>query len=79
MCQDAHKPPLPKGVLSFLEQSESRQDAQLSDRPRPCGATESATDTLAIDPDFQEVIDAWPALPETVKAGIMAMVRAARG
>jgi hypothetical protein len=28
-----------------------------------------------IEPDLQAVIDAWPALPDAVKAGILAMVR----
>lgn len=31
-----------------------------------------------VDPDLQAVIDAWPALPAAVKAGILAMVRAAK-
>jgi len=30
-------------------------------------------------PDLQAVIDAWPALPEAIKAGILAMVQAAGG
>ena len=30
------------------------------------------------DPDLAAVLDAWPELPEAIKAGIMAMVRAAR-
>jgi hypothetical protein len=30
----------------------------------------------AITPDVQILIDAWPALPADVKAGILAMVRA---
>ena len=29
------------------------------------------------DPDLAKVTDAWPALPEAIKAGIVAMVRAA--
>jgi hypothetical protein len=29
------------------------------------------------DPDLQQLIDAWPTLPEAVKAGIMAMIRSA--
>ena len=33
----------------------------------------------AIDADLAALIDAWPALPEPVKAGIVAMVRAAGG
>jgi hypothetical protein len=31
---------------------------------------------LAGDPDLATVIDAWPTLPEAIRAGIMAMVRA---
>ncbi|TWU06886.1 hypothetical protein CA54_52880 [Symmachiella macrocystis] len=29
------------------------------------------------DPDLQVIIDAWPALPEAIKVGILAMIRAA--
>jgi hypothetical protein len=28
------------------------------------------------DPDLAEVMDAWPALPDAVRAGILAMVKA---
>ena len=28
------------------------------------------------DPDLAELIDAWPTLPEAIRAGILAMVRA---
>lgn len=31
--------------------------------------------STAIDPELQEVIDAWPTLPSAVRAGIMAMVQ----
>jgi hypothetical protein len=31
------------------------------------------------DPDLAIVVDAWDRLPEAVRAGIVAMVRAARG
>ena len=31
------------------------------------------------DPDLQAIIDAWPNLPDAVKAGIVAMVRTASG
>ena len=30
------------------------------------------------DPDLAAVVEAWPELPEALKAGIMAMVKAAR-
>ncbi|HUS46374.1 MAG TPA: hypothetical protein VM219_10195 [Phycisphaerae bacterium] len=39
-----------------------------------CGAEKAICEP--IDPDLQRVIDAWPNLPEAVKAGIVAMVRA---
>jgi hypothetical protein len=39
------------------------------------GAVE--TKTAHDDPDLQAIIDAWPALPEAIKAGILAMIRAA--
>jgi hypothetical protein len=32
-----------------------------------------------VDPDLAAVIDLWPTLPEFVRAGILAMVRAAAG
>ncbi|MCH7685408.1 MAG: hypothetical protein IH899_01785 [Planctomycetes bacterium] len=32
-----------------------------------------------MDPDLRAVIEAWPELPDAVKAGILAMVRAAGG
>ena len=28
-----------------------------------------------IDPDLQTIIDLWPALPDAIKAGIVAIVR----
>jgi hypothetical protein len=31
-----------------------------------------------LPPDLAAVIDAWPELPEAIKAGIVAMVNAAR-
>jgi hypothetical protein len=31
------------------------------------------------DPDLTAVVDAWPELPEAIRAGILAMVKAALG
>jgi hypothetical protein len=36
-----------------------------------------ATQTAPIDAGLASVIDAWPALPNAIRAGILAMVRAA--
>ena len=38
-----------------------------------------ATDACQTDSDLASVIDAWDRLPEAVRAGIVAMVRAAGG
>jgi hypothetical protein len=35
-------------------------------------------DTCQTYPDLAAVVDAWPELPEALKAGIVAMVKAAR-
>jgi hypothetical protein len=37
------------------------------------------TDTRQSDPDLAAVAEAWPELPEAIKAGILAMVKAALG
>jgi hypothetical protein len=34
---------------------------------------------LPDDPDLSALIDAWPNLPQPIKAGIMATIRAAAG
>jgi hypothetical protein len=36
-----------------------------------------ATDTCQTDLDLARIVDAWPTLPEALKAGILAMVKAA--
>ncbi|MFH0983719.1 MAG: hypothetical protein V2A79_19565 [Planctomycetota bacterium] len=41
--------------------------------------TESTPGTQPADPDLAAVVNAWPALPAAVKAGIVAMIRATAG
>ena len=36
-------------------------------------------DTCQTDPDLAAVVAAWPELPEAIKAGILAMVKAIAG
>ena len=38
-----------------------------------------ALNSNANDPDLAAVVDAWPELPEAIRAGILAMVKAALG
>ena len=45
------------------------------------GAAESGASggkSGALDPDLAVVVDVWPTLPDAVKVGILAMVRAAK-
>ena len=46
-------------------------------QPTPPLAHHLPTDTCQTDPDLAAVVDAWDRLPEAVRAGIVAMVRAA--
>jgi hypothetical protein len=57
----------------------SRQEPTQSAPKRPLRATVGATGALPADPDLATVIDAWNRLPEAVRAGIVAMVKAASG
>ncbi len=45
------------------------------------GAESGAHDAQSgtFDPDLAAFVDAWPTLPEPLKAGILALVRAAEG
>jgi hypothetical protein len=66
-----------KELVTDADRGESRQQTSLSVRPRPRGATKSATSALANDPDFAVVLAAWPELPHAVRAAIVATVKAA--
>ncbi len=58
----------------------SRLEANANARKRTPSATENAPEYLAVaDPDLAAVNAAWPTLPEGLKAGILAMVKAASG
>ena len=52
----------------------SRLEATDSDQERPQTTPQF---TPRSDPDLAVVVDAWPRLPEALKAGILAMVRVA--
>ena len=47
-------------------------------QPAPCLAHHLPTDTCKTDPDLAAVMAAWSKLPEAIRAGILAMVKAAR-
>jgi len=58
--------------------SASRTEPTQDDPRRPPRATRGATrDCIVDDPDLAAVVAAWPELPEAIRAGILAMVKAA--
>jgi hypothetical protein len=59
-----------------LQRSKGMPDNHLSQAPPPV-ADHLPNDTCKTDPDLAAVVTAWPELPEAIKAGILAMVRAA--
>jgi hypothetical protein len=67
-----------KDVATHHAAGDSRQQAVSSDTPRSIGATKSATRLLAQYPDLAAVAAAWPDVPEAVRAGVVAMVKAAK-
>jgi hypothetical protein len=73
---DASNPAIPSGVTSFLDSRDLQQDATACDHLRSPSATKNATRALPDDPDLAAVVTAWPSLPEAIRAGILAMVRA---
>jgi len=62
--------------MSFPGWSEFCRDTTCRDLSRPQRATKSATRPLPDDPDLAAVVTAWPDLPEVIRAGIMAMIKA---
>jgi len=55
----------------------SRQDTTQAAPKRPLTATQNATHLLPEDSDLAAVIETWDRLPEAIRAGIVAMVKAA--
>ena len=57
----------------------TRQYPNESGSIRPATATQNATRLLPDDPGLAAVVDAWPELPEAIRAGIVAMINASLG
>ena len=58
------------------ERADSREIKAFSSHQEPL-APDLLHDTCQTDPDLARIVDAWPTLPEAVRAGIVAMVKAA--
>jgi hypothetical protein len=61
-------------VASREKSAVLRQQATVSGGTRPPRATESAAVPLVDDPALAAVVADWPDLPDTIRAGILAMV-----
>jgi hypothetical protein len=55
------------------------ENAAVTGDSAPSGAESGAIEAreAILDPELTAVIDAWPVLPEAIRAGILAMIRAA--
>ncbi len=62
----------------MAESHKSNIDKGLRIATQPIGH-QLSTDTCQNDPDLAAVVAAWPDVPEAIKAGIVAMVKAASG
>ena len=60
------------GAVGREHLSESLENAHMFG----AGGANSGAPRPEIEPDAAEVVEAWPALPPAVRAGILAMVRA---
>jgi hypothetical protein len=56
----------------------SRQSKSLRQEAPPVGH-HLATDTCQTDSDLARIVDVWPTLPDAIKAGILALIKAASG
>ena len=76
---------LPEGNWILNPESQSRNDQsskEIHDDNNPVVPTmvptsPAANSTLPDDPDLARLLVAWPCLPKAIRAGILAMVRAA--
>ena len=75
------EPPRPvsqsNGLANRSEGTESPPEYKGNPSHQRSLAHHLPTDTCQTDPDLARIVDAWPTLPEAVRAGIVAMVKAA--
>jgi len=68
------------GVTSVKERTPARADLLTSGRSTDTNLTQQTHNgqppAVPLPPDLADVVNAWPNLPDAIKAGILAMVRA---
>ena len=65
-----------KEVATHDDAGGSRQQAALSDKPRPVAATKNATDGSEADRDLAVVVAVWRDLPDSVRVAVMRIIEA---
>ncbi len=75
--QDASKGFSANGLRQPTHAHRSSQQATENNAVRPLRATRVATPLLPDDPDLAAVVVAWPDLPDALRAGILAIIKAA--
>ena len=75
-----HKPLRAKGLFSApprgIEQGANSSGNTGSDVRRDANSDAVCGDSIPIDPDLAAVVAAWPTLPESTRAAVLALVRA---
>jgi hypothetical protein len=77
MSQIESNPFVSKGLTSSQHDPKSRLDESSPVYSNPSGATERATNPILNDPALAVVTDAWPELPQSIRASIVTIVKVA--
>ncbi len=70
--------PYGQGILSPMSGNHKRSNAQELTSMAPERLPASLPDLLQYDPELAAIVAAWPELTDSLKAGIVAMVKAMR-
>ncbi len=76
-CHDGVTKPPPRGFEPLCESAQVVDSEALTQTPQGV-LPDSLPDLLQNDPDLALIVERWSELPEAVRAGILAMVRASK-
>ena len=75
--EEIRTPDVQLGKLETHPVSAAESRVSGGDTASPSSSSSSSTANWPLDDDLRRLIDAWPTLPEPMRAGILAMVEAA--
>jgi len=67
---------LEQGILSPQDDQHKLQSGQRVTQTDPENLAQTLSRKTQTDPDLARIVEAWPTLPEALRAGIVAMVKA---